>query len=131
MKISDLAKRVGMSTSAIRYYEANGLLPATQRGANRYRQYDDQSLQRLLVIKLAQRLGFSLEAVRAVLAAPTGMPHDLIGERLEQRLSEIETMEGMLRKQRDEILALKERLEIEWARNRCLTLNLADVMLPL
>ena len=42
MKIGELSQRTGMATSAIRFYESSGLLPAAERGANGYRQYGEE-----------------------------------------------------------------------------------------
>lgn len=123
MKIGELASRTGISPSAIRFYEASGLLPPATRGANGYRVYEDGALQKLLVIQLAQRLGFSLESLRAVLNQAHGMPHDVIMERMHQRLEEIDAMQAALRVQRRELIALIGRLEDDWAQGECLTLE--------
>ena len=37
MKIGELSRLTGLATSAIRFYEASGLLPSAERGANGYR----------------------------------------------------------------------------------------------
>jgi MerR family regulatory protein len=44
MKISEVAEKVGVSTKAIRFYEAAGVLPPAQRAANRYREYTESDL---------------------------------------------------------------------------------------
>jgi DNA-binding transcriptional MerR regulator len=49
MKIGQLASTAGLNTSAIRYYEKQGLLQAARNGSN-YRVYDDQDLLRLQLI---------------------------------------------------------------------------------
>lgn len=123
MQIRELASRTGMTASAIRFYEASGLLAPAERAANGYRVYGDSAVQRLLVIQLAQRLGFTLESLRLVLNTPSGMPHDLIAQRIQTRLEEINTMQKLLRSQRKELLALSEQLEAEWTSGNCLTLT--------
>jgi DNA-binding transcriptional MerR regulator len=123
MKIGELASRSGVAPSAIRFYEASGLLPAATRGTNGYRVYEDAALQKLLVIKLAQRLGFPLESLRTVLDQPKGMPHEVILARIRERLDEIEAMQANLRAQGRELRALMTRLGREWAEGRCLTLD--------
>ncbi len=122
MKIGDIAARTGIAPSAIRFYEASGLLPPPGRGPNGYRVYSEDMLQRLLMIQLAQRLGFSLEALRDVLAWDESVPHALIRERLDQRLREIGAMQAQLATQRAELLALRASLEAQWAAGHCLTL---------
>jgi DNA-binding transcriptional MerR regulator len=60
MKVSDLARRAGTTTKAIRFYEAEGFLPAPLRAANGYREYDDVALCRLRVLVSLRGLGVSL-----------------------------------------------------------------------
>lgn len=123
MKIGDLAQRTGMAASAIRFYESSGLLPAAKRGANGYRVYDEEALQRLLVIQTAQRLGFSLDTMRRLLPHGSGdMPHDLILQSLQDRLSEIDAMQASLSQQRAETVALMNNLQTQWQQGRCLEL---------
>ncbi|MDQ3691949.1 MAG: MerR family transcriptional regulator [Chloroflexota bacterium] len=47
MRIGSLARRLGISPHAIRFYESRGLLPAPGRGSNRYRDYTDADAERL------------------------------------------------------------------------------------
>jgi len=63
MTIGAVARRVGIATSAIRYYEAIGLLPPPAR-LNGRRRYDAGTVQRLCVIERAQRAGFTLGEIR-------------------------------------------------------------------
>ena len=60
MNIADAAKYTGLSSKTIRYYEQQQIIPAAKRGDNGYRQYDKVQLERLLFIKRARALGFSL-----------------------------------------------------------------------
>lgn len=122
MKIGELAARTGLAASAIRFYEASGLLPTASRGANGYRHYDDAALQRLLAIQLAQRLGFSLDKLRKVMDGQPRMPHELVMQSLHERLQEIDTMQRELTRQRQETEALIQQLEKEWPEGRCLQL---------
>jgi MerR family transcriptional regulator, mercuric resistance operon regulatory protein len=67
MRIGQLARSVGVNVETIRYYQRIGLidLPAKRYGG--YRSYNDQDLRRLRFIRRAQRLGFSLDDIRALL----------------------------------------------------------------
>jgi len=76
MKISELAKRANLNPSAIRYYEKIGLLPAPVRSGGQ-RRYSSESLDRVLLIKFAGEMGFSLPEVKTFLSgiretAPVG-----------------------------------------------------------
>lgn len=63
-----VAARTGLRASAIRYYEAQGLLPAAARKGGK-RVYDPSVFPRIAVIKMAQAAGFSLTEIRSLLAA--------------------------------------------------------------
>jgi MerR family redox-sensitive transcriptional activator SoxR len=63
MTIGELARRAGVSTSAVRYYERAGLLPAPAR-TNGRRVYAAQALSRLAVILHARGIGFSIAETR-------------------------------------------------------------------
>lgn len=59
MKIADLARRAGIAPSAVRFYEAVGVLPAAPRRPNGYRQYEDEDLARLRLVVALRRLGLA------------------------------------------------------------------------
>jgi DNA-binding transcriptional MerR regulator len=63
MRITELAARAGTTSRALRYYEAQGLLPAA-RSANGYRVYDERHVVLVREIRSLQAIGFSLEDVR-------------------------------------------------------------------
>jgi MerR family redox-sensitive transcriptional activator SoxR len=64
--IGEIAQRVGLSTSALRYYETLGLLPTPERASGR-RRYDQDTLDRLAMIDVAQRAGFTLREAKTLL----------------------------------------------------------------
>jgi Cu(I)-responsive transcriptional regulator len=72
--IGTLAKASGCSAQTIRWYEQAGLLAAPSRSGGRHRLYDDAAASRLAFIRHARELGFSLEAIRELLAL-TGDPN--------------------------------------------------------
>lgn len=63
ISIGELARRAGVATSAIRYYEEVGLLPAPRRSSGK-RLFDERALDRLLVIAFAKEAGFTLREIR-------------------------------------------------------------------
>lgn len=65
--IGDLAARAGVSVSAIRFYEARGLLTPF-RNAGGQRRFLRSDIRRLSFILIAQQLGLSIEVIRAELA---------------------------------------------------------------
>jgi DNA-binding transcriptional MerR regulator len=63
MRIRELAASAGITTRTLRYYEAQGLLPAG-RSANGYRVYDERHVRLVGEIRSLQAIGFSLADVR-------------------------------------------------------------------
>jgi MerR family transcriptional regulator, redox-sensitive transcriptional activator SoxR len=68
LSIGEVAERAGVSVSAIRYYERNGLLPKAERVGGQ-RRFDDGVVRRLEVVDVAKRAGFSLDEVRTLLVS--------------------------------------------------------------
>ena len=66
LRIGEVAQHAGLRTSAIRYYESEGLLPNAARRNGR-RVYDASVLRRLGLIQLAQSAGFSIAEIRTLL----------------------------------------------------------------
>lgn len=64
--IGELARKAGMATSTIRYYERIGLLPPSKR-VNTKRRYDTSILQKLSVIRMAQHAGFTIAEIQTLL----------------------------------------------------------------
>ncbi|WP_462185958.1 MULTISPECIES: MerR family transcriptional regulator [unclassified Frankia] len=67
-QIGDVAERVSLSLRTVRYYEESGLLMPVGRTVGGFRLYDDDAIERLLLIKKMKPLGFTLEEIRSLLA---------------------------------------------------------------
>jgi Cu(I)-responsive transcriptional regulator len=67
MKIGDLARATGTKVETIRFYEAEGLIPAPARSSSNYRLYEPVHLERLSFIRRSRDLGFTLDQVRKLL----------------------------------------------------------------
>jgi MerR family redox-sensitive transcriptional activator SoxR len=65
LTISEVARQVGLKSSAIRYYEQLGILPSAQRISGQ-RRYDRTVLYRLAVVQQARLAGFSLNEIRTL-----------------------------------------------------------------
>ena len=63
LSIGQVAKRTGLRTSALRYYEEAGILPPPAR-VSRRRVYDADAVRKIEVLKFAQQAGFTLEEIK-------------------------------------------------------------------
>lgn len=67
MRIGEAAAASGMTTKTLRFYEASGLLPATERAANGYRDYGADITARLDFIRRSRTAGLTLAQIRDIL----------------------------------------------------------------
>jgi MerR family transcriptional regulator, redox-sensitive transcriptional activator SoxR len=93
LTIGQVARRASLNVSAIRYYEAQGLLPEAPRLSGQ-RRYTEETLARLGVIDIAKRAGFSLDDIRTLLtASDAGEPaHTQLQELARRKLPEVEEL---------------------------------------
>ena len=101
LTIGELAKRTGVATSALRFYEERGLIRA-ERNASGHRRYHRATARRVAFIVYAQRVGLTLEEIRAELEKlptdriPTGEDWDRLTEtwskRIDDRIAELERL---------------------------------------
>ena len=80
LTIGEVARRAGIRTSALRYYEDRGLMTPERRGGKRM--YSRQQLRRLAFIQLMQHLGIRLDAASAVLDEPSDQWRDVVREQI-------------------------------------------------
>ena len=107
LTIGQLAGRVGVRTSTLRYYEEEQLLAPASRSEAGYRLYNAEAEQKLRFIQRAQRLGFSLADIRTLLRGwETGnLSDEAIIETAKERYHALE-------KQVTELLVLQHELEL-------------------
>jgi MerR family Zn(II)-responsive transcriptional regulator of zntA len=111
MRIGELAAASGTTTKTLRFYEESGLLPQTERAANRYRDYGPQALSRLDFIRRGKAAGLTLAEIREVIDireagdAPCHHVYQLITARLidiGQQIADLEGLRAALIQRRDE-----------------------------
>lgn len=74
LTVGQLSARSGVAITALRFYEAKGLI-SSQRNAGNQRRYPREMLRRVALIKTAQRLGIPLASIQAALdTLPVGRP---------------------------------------------------------
>ncbi|HEX6445518.1 MAG TPA: redox-sensitive transcriptional activator SoxR [Streptosporangiales bacterium] len=105
LTIGELAKRSGVAPSALRFYEAQGLI-AAERTAGGQRRYQRVTLRRVAFIRAAQRVGLRLDEIADALAtlpenhAPTKADWARLSRswrsRLDERIAELERLRDEL-----------------------------------
>lgn len=100
MAIGELAAKTGLTTSALRYYESEGLLMPVRREGQR-RRYNQRAIARVSAIQLAQRAGFTIAEVRTLLDATTGTAsadwHAMASRKVPELKAQIERLNAMVR----------------------------------
>ena len=94
MDIAEVAKRTGVPSSALRYYEKKGLIASSERKGGR-RRFGTAVLDQLALIALGQAAGFSLDEIRTMLS-PHGGPN-IDRKRLADKAREIDATVRQLR----------------------------------
>lgn len=111
MLIGDLASRTGLTTKAIRFYEAQSLLQTPRRTAGGYRDYGEDVLDRISFIRAGQAIGFTLGELREVIAfRDQGQaPCSHVAALLEQKGVDVDQRIAELVQLRDTLHGLRER----------------------
>lgn len=106
--VTKLARRCGLSRTALLYYESIGLMPQPQRSGGNYRCYGEADVRRLQQILAYRDAGLRLEDIRALLEANPDRPGGDAFNVLQRRLFEIDAEIGTLRAHQQAILKLLE-----------------------
>jgi DNA-binding transcriptional MerR regulator len=91
MQIGIVAKKIGLSIDAIRFYERNALLPRAARTEGGFRKYGESDVERLAFIRRVQGLGFKLSEIRGLLSLRENrlQPCAPVRRRLEEKLADV------------------------------------------
>ncbi|AIC31346.1 MerR family transcriptional regulator protein (plasmid) [Rhizobium etli bv. mimosae str. IE4771] len=105
LTITDVSRRSGVASSALRFYEERGLI-ASERAGSGHRRYHRSALRRISFIVFAQRIGLTLEEIGAELAK---LPADRVpsrrdwsrlssvwAKRIDQRIAELQRLRSGL-----------------------------------
>lgn len=105
LTVGELAKRTGVATSALRFYEDRGLIHS-ERNASGHRRYARPTARRVAFVVFAQRVGLTLEEIRSELDK---LPKDRVpdsedwerltrtwSERIDERIAELKRLKGGL-----------------------------------
>lgn len=119
MKVSELARRAGVTADTVRHYTRTGLLAPIRDESNGYNCYSSDDLARLLFIRKARLLGFGVGDVRDILKEISHghSPCPLVRKIMEQRLH------GIRRRLQD-----LEKLQVRMEHAAALWANMPDGM---
>lgn len=119
MTVSELAKRAGVTADTVRHYTHSGLLVPRRDERNGYNFYSNEDITRLVFIRKARMLGFSLRDVSDILndSSHGHSPCPRVRNLMEQRLTEA----------RHKLQDLKE-LQVRMERATALWANMPDGM---
>ncbi len=101
MNISEAAKRSGLASKTIRYYESIGLVAPAKRLANGYRDYSASDVEALCFLQRARATGFGIEECRQLLGLYSNEKRhsahvkSLVLEKVEQVDSQIAQLQAM------------------------------------
>jgi len=91
MQIGIVAKKIGLSVDAIRFYERNGLLPRPPRTEGGFRRYGENDVETLAFVRRVQGLGFKLSEIRGLLRLRGNrlQPCAPVQHRLQEKLADV------------------------------------------
>jgi len=106
--IGKLARKARVKADSIRFYERQGLIAPEAKSRAGYRLYTDAAVRRLLLIKNAQRCGFTLEQIGTLLRLHEGAPgsNRAAYRMLAEKKHEIDKTMDTLRAMSDALAAL-------------------------
>ena len=110
MQIGIVAKKIGVSVDAIRFYERNGLLPRPSRTEGGFRRYGENEVETLAFVRRVQGLGFKLSEIRGLLRLRGNrlQPCAPVQRRLQEKLTDVQRkLSDMHKLERELRLALR------------------------
>lgn len=125
MRISELADRVGVPTSTVRYYERVGLLAPPDRTPSGYRDYGEDDAARLLFIARARRMGLECEQISDLLPIWDGTncqaAHERVSELIDAKQAEIAERIAELQRFTEQLDSVRAELESSPPPSACRT----------
>lgn len=110
MNISEVAKKTGLTSKTIRFYEEKGLMTAPNRADNGYRFYGEKHIEELTLLRQARQVGFTLDECRELVS----LFHDKsrhsadVKRRTLEKVAELERHIEDLQQMRHRLMALAD-----------------------
>lgn len=105
LRIGAVAAAAGVGVQTLRYYERRGLLSALRRSSGGYREYSGDAIRRVLFIRRAQTMGFTLDEIRVLLSLrvraqrrcePVKRSAEVARRRVREHLTALQRMDEVL-----------------------------------
>jgi DNA-binding transcriptional MerR regulator len=103
MRTSQVAGQAGLNIQTLRYYERRGLIPEPARSPGGHRSYPAETVQLLRIIKIAQRLGFTLNEVAELLDVSRHRHQARLREHAQDKLAQVNA-------KIDDLIAIRDTL---------------------
>jgi DNA-binding transcriptional MerR regulator len=126
MTIGKLAAAEGVGVETVRFYQRRGLLPQPERRGGGYREYTEADRWRLVFIRRARLLGFTLSEIADLLGPAEAQSTQEIAEAAEAKLADIDNQVRELMKVRCRLRQLVRVCE-HGDGQECAALRLPDV----
>jgi DNA-binding transcriptional MerR regulator len=105
VKIGQIAKQSGVSVDTVRFYERVGVLPEPARRPSGYREYEQDTVQRIRLTRELQAIGLSLDEIVQALAA-----HDAGNATCESERWRLDAVLDRVDAKLAELIALRRRV---------------------
>ena len=108
LTIGKLANAAGVGVETIRFYEREGLLPKPPRKRSGYRQYPPDAVARVMFIRRAKELGFTLKEIKSLLnlRLDASATRADVREQAREKVADIEAKIADLQRMKDSLLKL-------------------------
>jgi len=118
LRSKQLARLAGVSTDTLRYYERNSLILKPARSSNGYREYPPETLDRIVLVRGALSIGFTVRELRRILKERDkgGSPCLEVRDLARKKLAQTEEMLRQLVATRDELKRLIRAWNIRLSR---------------
>ncbi len=128
LSIGQVAKQAGVGIETLRFYERQGLIDSPPRKQSGYRQYPKGAVKRVVFIKRAKELGFSLKEISELLSLkvdPSTKCAD-VKKRAEEKISHIEDKIRTLKRMRNTLKRLSASCDVKGPASECPILEALD-----
>lgn len=113
LRIGEVATRSGVSIDTLRYYERRKLLSTAPRTQSGYRMFSSETVDRVLFIRQAQELGFTLEEISELLTTNGTSDCLKVHDLLDTKLTELDARMKSMHDFREKLIHYLAECEVE------------------